>query len=80
MDLHKYKNIFGEPGTGAHSYRIFNIAIVDVILTLLLSYLISYYFNVSFLWTCVAMFSLGIFAHHIFGVKTTLDKALFPVK
>jgi hypothetical protein len=25
----KYKNIFGEEGKGVHSYRIFNIAIVD---------------------------------------------------
>lgn len=78
MDLHKYKNIFGEAGKGAHSYRIFDIAIVDVLLTLLLSYFISYYFQVSFLLTCVIMFSLGVFLHRIFGVKTTMDKVLFP--
>lgn len=36
MNLCKYKNILGEPGKGVHSYRIFNIAIVDVLLTLIL--------------------------------------------
>jgi len=34
MSLCEYKNYFGESGKGVHSYRIFNIAIVDVIMTL----------------------------------------------
>ena len=34
IDLCKYKDILGKPGQGVHSYRIFNIAIVDVILTI----------------------------------------------
>lgn len=78
IDLCKYKNIFGEPNTGVHSYRIFNIAIVDVVLTLLLSYVVARIFNISFLFSCVLMFSLGIFAHRAFCVRTTVDKALFP--
>ena len=39
--LCKYKNIFGKVGKGVHSYRIFNIAIVDVILTFLLAFIIQ---------------------------------------
>ena len=78
MDLSKYKNIFGEPGKGAHSFRIFNIAVVDVVATLILAWFVSKWFKISFFWSCVAMFSLGIFAHHIFSVRTTVDKALFP--
>jgi hypothetical protein len=31
--LCKYKNMFGIPNKGLHSYRIFNIAIVDLTLT-----------------------------------------------
>ena len=42
MNLCKYKNILGEPGKGVHSYKIFNISIVDVILTLIVAYIISY--------------------------------------
>ena len=36
----KYKNILGEPGTGAHKYRFFNLAIVDILLTIISAYFI----------------------------------------
>ena len=32
-----YKNIFGAPGTGAHSYRFMGFAIADTVLTLMLA-------------------------------------------
>ena len=35
-----YKNIFGAPGTGIHSYRILNIAIFDVLFTIIGAFLI----------------------------------------
>ena len=76
--LCKYKNIFGEPGKSVHSYRIFNIAIVDVVFTLIGAYLISNYFKISYILSCIILFSLGIIAHRLFCVKTTVDKALFP--
>ena len=78
MDLCKYKNALGVPGKGIHSYRIFNIAIADVVMTLILAFIISYFFKLSFLWTSVSLFALGIFLHHIFCVRTTVDKLLFP--
>ena len=34
MSLCEYKDYFGALGKGVHSYRIFNFAIVDVIMTL----------------------------------------------
>ena len=49
MDLCKYKNILGVPGEGAHSYIIFNIAVVDVGLTVVAAYVISFLFRFSFL-------------------------------
>ena len=39
----KYKNIFGEPNTGLHEYRILDIAIVDVLLTILAAFFINIY-------------------------------------
>ena len=78
MNLCKYKNIFGAPNTGAHSYRFFNIAIVDVILTILAAFIISYIFNINFSYTLLSLFILGIISHHIFCVRTTIDKLLFP--
>lgn len=77
MDLCQYKNIFGEPGQGLHSYRLFNVAIVDVMLMIFVSYLISSYFNLSFVKTTIILFILGIIFHRLFCVRTTLDKLLF---
>ena len=77
MSLCKYKNIFGEPNKGVHSYRILNIAIVDVVATILLAYLISYLGKFSFLWTLIFFFILGILLHNIFCVRTTIDKLIF---
>ena len=83
MNLCEYSNIFGEPNTGVHSTRLFNIAIVDVIATFIAAlffyYLINYLFNTNIsYWTyLVILFLMGIIAHRIFCVKTTVDKFLF---
>jgi hypothetical protein len=77
MDLCKYKNIFGKPNEGVHSYRVFNIAIVDVLMTIFGAFLISYFFKVSFLYTTIILFILGIILHKLFCVRTTVDKILF---
>jgi hypothetical protein len=75
--LCKYKDSLGVPGKGAHKYRIFNIAIVDVLLTIILSGIIAYVFKLNFWLTLLIFFLLGIIAHRIFCVKTTIDKAIF---
>jgi hypothetical protein len=86
MSLCKYKNIFGEPNTGVHSIRIFNIAIFDVISTILLGIIIHYclekFFNYYIkLWIIlVLLFGLGIILHRLFCVRTTIDKLLFDNK
>ena len=78
MDLCKYKNLFGVPKKGIHSYRLFGIAIVDVIETILGALLFSYIFNYSFLYTTIVFFIIGIILHRLFCVRTTVDKLLFP--
>lgn len=77
MDLCKYKDIFGAPNTGLHSFRIFNIAIIDVLFTFIAAYFISYFTNFPFLIVLIFLFLLGVFLHRIFCVKTTVDKLLF---
>jgi len=77
MNLCKYKNALGEPRKGIHSYRLFGVAIADVIMTILGSYLISYYFKISFTYTMIILFGLGILLHRVFCVRTTIDKILF---
>ena len=83
MNLCKYKNLFGEIGTGPHSIRIFNIAIVDVILTILGGILLQTFLlqichiYIELTIILVLVFSLGIILHRVFCVRTTVDKLLF---
>jgi len=77
MDLCKYKNALGEPGKAVHSYRFFGIAIMDVIMTIIGAYMISYFYNYNFINTLIFLFILGIILHKLFCVKTTVDKLLF---
>jgi hypothetical protein len=77
--LEKYRYFFGKPGKGLHRYRIFNIAIVDVVLTLFLAKIIEIMIlpQMEYLKILLITFILGILLHRLFGVKTTIDKFLF---
>jgi hypothetical protein len=76
MRLCDFKNLFGEPGRGLHSIRVFDIAVVDVLATLLVGYLVSFFWNLNFLLVCGLLFLLGIVLHRLLCVKTTVDKSL----
>lgn len=82
MELCNYSNVFGKPGTGLHSYRVFDLAVVDILLTVVLAAVITSVLPkksvLNFLIVLVLCFSLGIFLHRIFCVRTTVDKLLFP--
>ena len=78
MSLCKYKDILGKPGKGIHSYRFMGVAIVDVIMTIIGALLISFLINKPFLLVLIVLFVLGIILHHLFCVRTTIDKLLFP--
>ena len=78
MYLCKYKDIFGKVGKGIHSFRICNIAVVDVVLTMLLAYCIHLMLpNYSFSVILLLLFLLSIVVHRLFCVRTTIDKLLF---
>jgi hypothetical protein len=75
----KYKDVLGKPKTSLHSYRVFDIAIVDVLLTFLLAKGIQYYIleETDFSIILISCFAVGIITHRVFCVKTTVDKLLF---
>ena len=77
MNLCKHKDFFGKPKEGLHSYRIFDLAIIDIIFTILGAYIISYFSKQNFYITLAILFLIGIVLHRIFCVKTTLDKIIF---
>lgn len=76
--LCKYKNIFGKPEEGLHSYRFLNLAIVDVLATLLAAILISRWTKIPMYYTIPGFFLIGIITHRMFCVRTTIDRFLFP--
>ena len=77
MSLCQYKDIFGRPREGAHAYRVFDIAVVDVAATIVVAFVISRIFGISFWKSLVAMFFIGIISHRVFCVRTTVDTWLF---
>ena len=76
----KYKDVLGKPKTGLHSYRVYNIAVIDVLLTFLLAKFIQYYIleETDFFLILCCCFIGGIVIHRGFCVRTTVDKLLFP--
>ena len=78
MSLCKYKELFGKPGMGIHSWRIFDVGVIDVLTTILFAYFISFFTGISILYVLPAVFLLGIYIHRLFCVRTTVDKLLFP--
>ena len=68
------------PNVGIHSYRFANVAIIDVLMTILAAYFISLWVHQPFWLTLVIFFTLGVIAHHLFCVRTQVDKWLFPSK
>ena len=76
--LCEYKNLFGKVGEGIHSFRIFDIAVVDVLFTVIGAYIIySLMPSYNFFYILAGLFIIGIVSHRVFCVRTTIDKLLF---
>jgi len=75
-----YSELLGRVGEGIHSYRICNIAIVDVIMTIVGGILLRnlYFKETEYYIVISSIFILGIILHRLFCVRTTIDKFLFP--
>ncbi len=75
--LCQYSNILGEPGKGVHAIRVGNIAIVDVLLTVIAAFAISKLLDQSFWFVLIILLILAIILHRTFCVRTTIDKLIF---
>ena len=76
--LCQYKDLFGKIGEGIHSYKLFGISMVDVAMTILGAFIIWLFVpSYSFFYILLCLFLLGIILHHIFCVRTTVDKLIF---
>ena len=75
----EFSEIFGRPNEGAHSYRFMNLAIIDVVGTIIVAFIIAKLFNLNFFLTLLLFFILGIILHRLFCVNTTINKFIFGV-
>jgi len=74
-----YRHIFGVEGQGIHSVRIFDVALVDLLMTLLVGVFISYYFSYDIYLTWFVLLVLGIIFHRLFCVNSTINKFIFGI-
>lgn len=77
------ESIFGKPKKGIHKYRLFGLAIMDVIMTIIGSFIVKLileYFDYNYHYFCILLFFflMGIILHRLFCIRTTIDKILFP--
>lgn len=73
----QYKDVFGAPGTGIHSRRFLNMAVWDIVMTLIGALMFYAVFKTNLLFTIIGFFVFGIIMHRLFCVRTTIDKLLF---
>lgn len=76
MSLCQYKDALGKPNEGFRKYRIFDIAVVDTLLAIVLGLLLSKLLNTSKFNGILISFLLSIIFHRIFCVDTTINKKL----
>ena len=77
LNLSKYKNVFGAPGTGVHKYKFKGTAIVDYFLTIAGAFIITYFTDIPLVITTIGLFLIGIVLHYLFGIKTQVLKFIF---
>jgi hypothetical protein len=66
----KHKDIFGKPNEGVHSVRLFDFAVIDVIMTFIGAYFISQYYKKNVWLIFLLSFICGQIFHALFCVKT----------
>ena len=68
------KHTFGEPGTGFHATRIMGYALYDILGTISVALLFSYFTNISVLYSIIGWFVAGEVLHWYYGVETAFMK------
>ena len=77
VNLCSYKNLFGKPNEGLRKYRIFDIAIMDTLIVIIIGIFISVFTRINVWIVLFILFISGIIVHRMFCVRTGIDKLLF---
>lgn len=72
----KYKDIFGKPNEGVHAIRFMDIAIIDLIFTIIGAIIISYFMKQKLIIILILLLIIGEIAHILFGVETKIINIL----
>ena len=70
LNISKYKDIFGKPGTGVHQYRFKGTAIIDYLLTIIGAFIITYFTDIPLVLTTIGILLAGIIFHYLFGIRS----------
>lgn len=73
----EYRYLFGVEKEGIHSYRLYDIAIADVIMTIIGAILFSYVFKIDYLISLIFLFTLGVILHYLFCVESTVNMYIY---
>lgn len=71
-----YKYALGVPGEGFHSTRIFGFALGDILGTIGLALLTTWFFKFNFWYSLLAWFIIGEILHYLFGTNTAVLTSL----
>lgn len=72
------RNLIGTVNKGVHKYKIFNIAVFDIAVTVISAKLLAILFKKYFIFILFSLLKLSIIVHRYKGVRTTVDRLLFP--
>lgn len=72
-----YRHVFGKEREGVHSIRVFDIAVVDLGLTVIAAVILARFLKLHVLVVFVVLMIVAVVAHRLFCVNTTIDRFLF---
>ena len=65
-----FNGIFGLPGQGVHKYTLFNVIVIDNLLTIAIAAFVTYQYDVPFPLSIIGTYIVSIVIHMLFGVQT----------
>ena len=64
-----YKHFLGVPGYGVHAHRIFGYALVDILLTIIVAVITTFFIDISLISSLISWFIMAEVFHYGFGVR-----------
>lgn len=72
MSLCKYRELFGKERHGVHSLRIGDVAVIDVLLSLILAWILSKTLNINYSYSAAIVFWVASIFHWLFCLRKSI--------